>query len=290
MSINEVLAKKNATVPHLIVRAGAGTGKTTTSVEGLNAIKGQESKFTPSPEQSAIWEAMALSKGAKSICFVAFNKSIATELQRRVPAGVEAMTLHSMSFKAVRNAFPCRLKVDSYRVSNIISEILEKDIRELRRERPELVSATEELVGLVKMNLVEPTEKELSHIAAHYDIDLNGSQEEIFELVPRVIDRCKDVQRDGCIDFNDMIWLTVALDLPIYRYDLLIVDESQDLNRCQQELALKAGERLILMGDKRQAIYGFAGADSESMDRMEEILGNSKRGVEVLPLMQTLRS
>ena len=276
--------------PHLIIEARAGTGKTTTLVEGLKRVQGGTSTLVPSPQQAAVWESMGLSSGkVQSICFVAFNKSIATELQTRMPAGCNAMTLHSMGFKAVKRAFPSA-GVNEYRVQDIISEILDKDIRELRKTVPVLIQATEQLVGLCKQNLVAgATEEELERLAGHYDVELNGQRDKVFDLVPKVLQRCKDVSRDGSIDFNDMVWLPVALDLPCYRYDLLLVDEAQDLNRAQQQLALKSGRRLILCGDPKQAIYGFAGADADSMPRMATILGETERGCVTLPLTVTRR-
>lgn len=292
--------------PHLIVEARAGTGKTTTLVEGLKYVMGQgKSQFAPSTQQDKIWEAMAESAGkVLTVCFVAFNKSIATELQQRVPSGCAAMTMHSMGYRAVRRAFPDLGSINSYRVQDIISELLETDIRELRRTKPEVLQATEKLVNLCKMNLIGGVaygpsggqlvgdgtlNPQITELAAHYDVDLNGHAAEVFELVPRVLERCKDVARDNAIDFADMIWLPIVLDLNVYKYDLLLVDEAQDLNRCQQALALKAGRRLILCGDPKQAIYGFAGADSQSMVRMAGTLAGSTRGCITLPLTVTRR-
>lgn len=279
--------------PHLIVEARAGSGKTTTLVEGLKLIKGGTPSIEPSKQQQMVWEQMALSKGVKTVCFVAFNKSIAEELKRRVPPGCDAMTMHSMGFSAVRRAYG-QVQVESYRVADIIAELLERDIRDLRRERPVVISATEQLVGLCKMNLAEPKdgrtwEEVLDYLVGHYDVDTNDSRHEVYELVPKVLERCKDVKHDNRIDFNDMIWLPVVLNLPIFRYDLLLVDEAQDLNRCQQSLARRAGNRLILCGDPRQAIYGFAGADADSMPRMQKELGESCLGCVTLPLTVTRR-
>ena len=283
----QVTAKPVDDSPHLIVEARAGTGKTTTLVEGLRRIKGAPTPgFVPSPQQHAVFDAMELSKGkVNSICFVAFNKSIADELKTRVPAGCEAMTMHSMGFRAIRKVFP---RVDAgdrgkWLVTDLIAEIVGRDIRELRRDPKWVVAikATEELVGLCKMNLtdVSPSSEsdpdweqdvrdKLDSLASHYNVDLNGSRDRVFDLVPKVLERCKDVARNGRINFDDMIWLPVVLDLPVERYDLLLVDEAQDLNRCQQALAKRAGKRLVLCGDPKQAIYGFAGADAESMPRM----------------------
>lgn len=281
------------TAPHLIVEARAGTGKTTTLVEGVKRLMGVGSTLTPSPQQAMVWDCMELSKGkAKTVCFVAFNRSIAAELKTRVPAGCEAMTMHGLGLRAVRAAF--RLfgpdgGVSEWRVRNIIGELVGQDIRDFQRANPVLVKAVEELVGLCKMNLSEGTEEQLDQLASHYEVELNGQRDRAYELVPRVLERCKQVDRDGCVDYNDMIWLPVVLGLPVRKFDVLLVDEAQDLNRCQQSLAKMAGRRLILCGDPKQAIYGFAGADAESMKRMEQELGQTPRGCVRLPLTVTRR-
>jgi len=297
--------------PHLIIEARAGTGKTTTLIEGLKLVRGMPSTLVASPQQAAVWEAMQLSKGkVQTICFVAFNKSIAMELQQRVPSSCEAMTMHSMGLKAIRRSFellPGDKGINKYHVQDIISEILGKDIRQLRKDKPTLIKAVEELVSLCKMNLIgfgrpenEPEElkeyaceiqwsESLSNLASYYDVDVNGSRAEVFDLVPKVLERCKDVARDKCIDFNDMVWLPVALDLNVFKYDMLLIDEVQDLNRCSQALAKKAGKRLILCGDPKQAIYGFAGADSQSMQRMFKELSVTDRDCQLLPLTVTRR-
>ena len=286
-------SKSTNTAPHVIVKALAGTGKTTTGIEGLKILKGEKSEFTPSPQQQAIWDTIGESDKDDSVCFVAFNKSIATELQTRVPKGVDAMTMHSLGFTAVRNAFGYKQPKSYWPIVDIISEIMEMDYKEIMKRKPNLIKATEKLVSLCKMNLVgvhphNPTQEytpdecydkqgwveRLSQLASHYDVDLNGDAEEVFNLVPKVLEKCKDVASLKSITFDDMIWLPVVLNLPIAKYDLLLVDECQDLNRCQQALAKKVGDRLVLFGDVNQAIYGFAGADSESMSRMAEELNN----------------
>lgn len=281
--------KPTTVIPHLIVEARAGTGKTTTLIEGLKRVKGLESLLTPSPQQAAVWDSMQLSPRESTVCFVAFNKSIAQELESRVPEGCAAMTMHSMGLKAVTAAFG-RVKVNGYRVQDIMQELMERDIREVRRTKPDLVQGVEKLVGLCKANLINnPTDEDLSMLAGAYDVELNGSQSEAFALIPRIMERCKNVVKDGCIDFSDMVWLSNVLDLPVQQYDLLLVDEAQDLNRCQQALARRAGRRLILCGDPKQAIYSFAGADSVSMSRMFDELDATEQGCDLLPLTVTRR-
>lgn len=306
VKVGEVnLPYRGPSAPHLIVEARAGSGKTTTLVESLKILMGQSSSLTPSPQQKAVWDAISLSRGkARSVTFVAFNKSIASELQNRVPQGVTASTLHSLGFSAVRKSFG-GVKVNQYRVSDIVCHILNMDPYEVRKTKGDTLRAACDLVGLCKMNLVGidmPTpdgnnsvevarmwEDELDYLAGHYSIELNGSRSEVYRLVPQVLEMCARPDVDKAIDFDDMVWLPVALDLAMWKNDLLLVDEAQDLNRCQQALAKKAGERLILCGDPKQAIYGFAGADAESMPRMYEELSETPRGCQMLPLTVTRR-
>lgn len=299
------LLPKGDNAPHVIVEALAGTGKTTTLIEGLRYVMGGESKLIPSPQQRQVWDSMALSKGiARTVGMCAFNKAIATELQSRVPQGVEALTMHSMGFRAIRKSFP---RVDAgdrgkWRVNNFLCDILGVDSREVRKDPKlsALVKTTENLVALAKMNLTcmglpktneesVSTRASLNDLIEYYDIDVNGSKDKILDLIPQVIERCKDVGRDNLIDFNDMVWLPVALDLPMQQYDMLLVDECQDLSKVQQELALRSGKRLIFVGDKRQSIYAFAGSDSKSVDNLHKRLGESQRGLQVIPLTVTRR-
>lgn len=304
------------TAPHLVIEARAGTGKTTTLIEALKLLKGYGTHLTPSPEQRVIWDAILESKDKiNTIGFVAFNRSIADELKRRVPNGVDAMTMHSLGFRAINQAVQLwggNRSVDSYRTSSLLERELKTDSKKLRQDKLMMVRAVEELVGLCKVNLIgyrwegqrmsdgsapRPVfvpdsidEDELDQLVDYFDIDLDGtSRAEVYPLVVRILQRCLDVEDDRCIDYDDMIWLPIVRGFPIPRYDLLLVDEAQDLNRCQQAMAKLAGERIIMVGDPKQAIYGFAGADCESMSRMAKELTVYDRGCRVLPLTVTRR-
>ncbi len=291
--------------PHLIIIARAGTGKTTTLVEGLRVLRNLPTKITPSPQQAVIWESMKLSKDAKTVGFVAFNKSIADELNSRVPQGCDAMTMHSMGNRAIRKVFPAIGKPDKQRVLRLLAATMGCDMWDLRSKRPVFVQAVEQLVGLCKLNLAGPchvleageeyseeeNQREMQELVKHYDIDLGAPNcaQEVYSVVAKVIDHCTRLDVDCSIDFNDMIWLPVALNLPIFKYDLLLIDEAQDLNKCQQALTQKAGNRLIYCGDPKQAIYGFAGADTEGINRLSKVLHNTPAGCKVLPLTVTRR-
>jgi DNA helicase-2/ATP-dependent DNA helicase PcrA len=78
-----------------------------------------------------------------------------------------------------------------------------------------------------------------------------------------------------------------VLGLKVRQFDMVFIDEAQDLNKAQIELALgsiRPGGRIISVGDEHQAIYGFRGADSNAIQNIVDRMG-SKR----MPLSVTYR-
>jgi superfamily I DNA/RNA helicase len=81
------------------------------------------------------------------------------------------------------------------------------------------------------------------------------------------------VASGGTIDFSDMIFLPVRNQWLVPSYDLVVVDEAQDMTTAQLEIAQGVCRgRICVVGDDRQAIYAFRGADSESLSRLKEEL------------------
>jgi DNA helicase-2/ATP-dependent DNA helicase PcrA len=227
---------------HTVVKAVAGSGKTTTIVEALSHIP----------------------QGCSTL-FVAFNKSIAEELAKRAPHGVEVSTLHSYGLKAITRSLG-RLRIDARRVDDMVRAMHGDDSKtfDMRRDLAKTVS-------LAKGALASD-ENEIDALIDAFGIESarNGSRATFVQDVLKILEQCKDVQ-DGRIDFDDMIWLPVVLNLKQPQFDRVFVDETQDLNPAQIEMtmrAVKAGGRICAVGDPRQAIYRFRGADSAAVDNV----------------------
>ena len=243
---------------HIFVNAGAGTGKTFTIVEGAKRI------------------------GNQKAAFLAFNKSIATELQERLPEDVEAKTFHAFGFAAIRNA-GVKTKVNNYKLNNIIKDLLGEDYH---------ITPLKKLVSLVKGSMLEGNDKKaINQLIDEYNIQFESIREEeiAVQSIPAILTLCKTQTHH--IDFDDMIWLPLVSDYPLPHYDIMFVDEAQDFNEMQRELISRCvnGGRCIIVGDKNQAIYGFRGADSNSISMFEDRLSGSSRDIEHYPLTITWR-
>ena len=194
--------------------------------------------------------------------FVAFNKSIATELGERLKGTpVSASTIHSAGFRALRNTYRgVQVAGDKYR------KMLDALIREgenrgtfagerltnsqengLWGEIPMYNVATK-VVDLARLTLVSPSSlqaneplsdsawRDIESMAFHYGIDLQPCHEGWLRIaIPYVLAQGATMARSK-VDFTDMLWLPVidpAVRENLERYDWLLVDECQDLNACQ---------------------------------------------------------
>jgi len=299
---------------HVIVIARAGTGKTFTIFKGVMNMFGLlEDDIVPSPQQAAVWEEMNKGTLPKTILQVAFNKSIVEEATEKY-AGVigelsdrgttmKISTIHSAGFSTLRYNLKGKVKVnDRYKLGDTLEQLTGCSMKDYWDDKDYGTAFTQmlkKLVDLVRLNLTKWYEDkediyfnvdDLNHLCDHYGIERNGMDEtvilECFELVGRVIGYYLENHKE--IDFTDMIWLPVVKELSAYQNDLVLVDEAQDLSPCQREMVLKLGKRFVFVGDDRQAIYGFAGADIDSLDLIERRLEES-REVTVLPLTVTRR-
>lgn len=106
----------------------------------------------------------------------------------------------------------------------------------------------------------------------------------------------------GIIDFTDQLYLPYYMHLtPKKKYGFVFVDECQDLSKAQVKVVekyLREDGRLLAVGDPYQAIYGFAGADCQSFERVKQSFNCTVLGLtdcfrcpqDVITLAQSLRA
>jgi len=255
----------SAPLGHLIVRARAGTGKTTTIIEGVNRA----------PESSIL------------VC--AFNKRIAEALNAKIanPAA-EAKTMHAVGFVAIRQQWRgIKVAEGSTRADSLTDMVVPKDCpKPIRRLVSQLHTKARDMMPLT------PDIATLTALALEFDYvpDEGWTSYGLEFVVARAqeamsIAASQDPTYDIGIDFADMIYLPLVWKLLQPEYDLVVVDEAQDLTLAQLTIAQRiCNGRICVVGDDKQAIYGFRGADSGSLDRLKRELGAAE-----LPLTTTYR-
>ncbi len=280
---------------NLIVQALAGTGKTFTAVEGIKMMLGNANfSIAPSVQQKAIWSCFNEGKTPDRVCLAAFNVSIKDVMEEKLKEMHDCYvsTIHGLGLASIRNFLGragAAIKVNKKKTDHLLSTLHDGESAwNLSKSFPGYPAAVRRLVQVCKYKLWEdPTDEEITLIAAEYGVGLNSHADMIFDSVRKILELAALISNDE-VDFDDMVWLPIRLGLPMTQYDLMVVDEGQDLNYCQQRITLKVGKRIIVIGDKNQAIYGFAGADTKSMDTMYYHL-DKRDGCKELPLTVTRR-
>jgi DNA helicase II / ATP-dependent DNA helicase PcrA len=255
--------KNGANGTNTVVIAVAGSGKTSTLIEGF--------RYIPKRLTSLM---------------LAFGKANADELRERAPSYVYCATFHSLGFTAIKNSFGSKVALDPHKTTNIITKLLEEqNINKQDRNGFDTIISLERAVSLCKNYLVD-TPAKIDDLMDDFDIDtVLLEREDYIKNVCQILRRCKEEKR--CIDYNDMIFFPYVFNLPVGQWDRVFIDETQDLSAAQIHMALKAckkGGRILALGDPKQAIFAFRGADNNSVDNVIKRL-NAK----VLPLSVSYR-
>lgn len=262
-----------------IIEAVAGAGKTTTLVKGLAHMEGKT-------------------------FLGAYNTKMARELQDRTKGmtDVYAKTFHAAGFQALQYAF--KRKWDSrdntlsgYKVKNMVKEWVEANPE--RRGMHPLIDCVADTVSMAKQRgfgipgLVD--HRNLNNWLEMIDtFDLgNALPEGSGHRIQEVVNLAHDflglsTDNMDVIDFDDMIYMALAYDVRVLTHDWVLIDEAQDTNPTRRALAKKLlapGGRVIAVGDPRQAIFGFTGADNAALEQIEAEFGDVTR----LPLTVTYR-
>lgn len=243
--------------PAIVISAVPGSGKTTTIQQLIRYIRPQA-----------------------SVLMVAFNVEAAKQLQSKIDELlhdlheegqaaplVESRTIHSLGNGTLTSA-GIRGKTTAYKYNKIAREYLRsKGIWD-----PATAEGLGDILDKVRLTLSSSDENSLFDLCDRFEIDIDEEYlEDCLKAVPALLQEGVKQAYQGNIDFTDMIYLPHVLNLQPRKYDMVMVDEAQDLNRTQRELVLKAvrrGGQFVAVGDRRQSIYAFAGASNHSIDEI----------------------
>jgi DNA helicase II / ATP-dependent DNA helicase PcrA len=259
----------------LAIVASAGSGKTTVLTRRI-AYRIEHGQAEP-----------------RHIAALTFTRDAAGELRRRlrrldIHESIEAGTFHSVALHLLRDRALTRNEAMPSLAPDRQRLVLEC-LKELRLEIDAYPAMTD--IDWARARRVEPRDYERQSRAARRRgavppgrfVDLAAAYEAL-------------KKRRGVVDFDDLLDLNLRAvetdaafrSLVHWRFRHFFVDEAQDLNPLQHAL-LEAwrGDRpdICLVGDPRQAIYGWNGSDHTTMTEVERFYP----GVTVISLTTNYR-
>lgn len=236
------------TESNLSIVAVAGSGKSTT----LEALVEQ-----------IPWE--------NSVLVVAFNKEIVADLTPRMRKHPMATvcTLNSFGYRILRGGPPLA-DLDDDKTDNALKKVLKQSGNDFYFWKWRYT--IKRLIDLFRANLiVGPGSVVIDQTLDEYGIDPPYKENKrglFIETVRDTYNQC--LAWSHIPDYRDQVFMVSYLKLPIPQYDVVLVDEDQDLDKCQAELVCQAARRLVMVGDPDQAIYRFRGAMPDAVVKLEQ--------------------
>ena len=232
-----------------VIEATAGSGKTSTCIASM--------KLIPSDQKCL---------------FLAFNRSIAEELGKKLSAykNCVAKTGHGLGYAIIRqNLGNCELDEFKYRtyLKKNLHNLVTQPLPDMSRKKlEEYLDNTTQLITLGRLSVAQ-TKTDMIRISEAFNVDVEYDECEV-ALACMSWGR----QNTDTIDYTDMLWLPITLDLPSrMQYDWVYLDEAQDASLLMIQLfqkCFKRGTRFVAVGDRAQSINQFAGADKTAFETL----------------------
>ena len=293
-----ILNTVKLTDKNILVDAKAGSGKTSTLILISEAIQKQGNKCLFLAFNKHIVEELK-GKMDTTDCAVKTIHSLGYSYLRSFLYRQYGQNYKmDLDENKLREIVKHKFEEDGYQQS-VIEHNIDKTGTELKDFIRTLISETCHLINFCRFHMTNYHEQDkvrkLALTCCRSIIEENIGFDNYPTLVESVIDKLKnDFENpeiiDGLptykVDFTDMIYFPVYYKMippwSIREYlDYVLIDECQDLSELQQEFLKTLGNksRFIFVGDEKQAIYGFAGADTKSIFKLTQ-----RYDLEQLPL------
>lgn len=232
-------------------------------------------RFTPSPEQIAIEQSRspllrvrafsgtgkstslvgyATARPSQRMLYLAFNKPVQLEAERKFPKNVHCRTTHSISWKFGKPYADANQLGDN-RTLDVARELLVAPLRAVQ------------IIETVNNYLcsADPV-LDARHISHHPSISL-AEHGDIVGGARILWERMKDLRCTSVRMPHDGYLKLFQLSNPVLNYDVILFDEAQDANPATTDIVLRQTCRKVFVGDSHQSIYGFRGAE-DALDKL----------------------
>jgi len=214
-----------------------------------------------------------------SVLFLSHTKAAAQELVSRLPnkknARIEATTIHSQVFQLLqlsREQVVSRERMVQFGEEIGVAVSGEFDIT---GEQERVIEEGDEALSIMSRAAAKRVAPVEEYMESERPLPL-----ETFKYVSESYDKWKTAM--GYIDFTDMLHMFDATPVPI-NYDVLIVDEAQDLSVSQWDVIRHLSsdvQHVITAGDPDQQLFSWGGSDTHGM---RKFIDENNASVHVLP-------
>ncbi|MGW2696965.1 UvrD-helicase domain-containing protein [Streptomyces sp. NPDC001296] len=227
---------------HLVLQAGAGTGKTSTL---------------------ALLAASTTRRGR----YLAFNKDIARDAMSRFPSTVRCKTAHATAYAALGHRYARRLsspRQPAWKTGQALG--ITRPVRIGERDLTQRTLSHAVVRTVTRFCYSADRSLTRQHVPRLRGLDTPEGQAHLAEVIlPFAAKAWTDLQDPelGTVRFEHDHYLKMwALTGPKIEADYLFLDEAQDTNPVLEHVfaAQRDHAQLIMVGDSAQAIYGWRGA------------------------------
>ncbi|MEU2425515.1 UvrD-helicase domain-containing protein [Streptomyces sp. NPDC007851] len=227
---------------HLVLQAGAGTGKTTT-LAMLAASTKQRGRY------------------------LAFNKDIARDAANRFPRTVICKTAHATAYAALGHRYADRLngpRQPAWKTGQALG--ITRSIRIGDHEISHKTLSHAVLRAVKRFCYSADRALTCQHVPHLRRLATHAEHAQLADVVlPFAVKAWADLQNpdQGMVRFEHDHYLKMwALTQPKIETDFLFLDEAQDTNPVLEQVftAQRDHAQLVMVGDSAQAIYGWRGA------------------------------
>ncbi|MEM4366562.1 MAG: ATP-dependent DNA helicase [Candidatus Anstonellales archaeon] len=134
-----------------------------------------------------------------------------------------------------------------------------------------IVPKMENLIRYLKSFGVMPSDIDVGKVKALLKEKEKVSKEEMDRFAEVFVDvyRHYEEAKQRRIDYADML-IEFCRMKGKRRFKYVLVDELQDVNKMEAEIALESGESFFAVGDRKQAIFGFQGGSITNFEKFKD--------------------
>lgn len=230
--------------------------------------------------------------------YVAFNKSIQLEMKEKLKnPKTKCYTMHGLALSVVRynlEKIQKEINLDNFKIHKIIDELFEGEYKNDKKlntieYKDYLKDNYITLYNIIRLknieildaDVIEWTCDELGIFQSTSEFDAH-TPNQMLNWIERIDNlSLNEFETNNSIDFTDMLYITLRKlqngdwNIPYWLlFTNIYYDEFQDASLLHQKLIRyfkRSNGRFILIYDKNQAIYGFAGADCKATDNVDRM-------------------